>query len=233
MTDPTRLLFDVNAPDEATALLRSLSAPTPPGPAKEAELAQQLASLAHTPTVVASAGTALWLKAAAAVLALGVVGVWVGVRLRAPEPPPPARLASASVAVSAAPAALGSAPELPQAVASATSGLPETAHDSAVASSSPRAKVAARDSLAEEEALLEQARQLAGPSPSQALALLQQYQRRFPTGQLGAERMFLSVDVLKRLGNTTGARRQADALIRAFPSSVYAAQVKPQSSTPD
>jgi TolA-binding protein len=98
---------------------------------------------------------------------------------------------------------------------------------------SPRAKVAPRDSLAEEEALLEQARQLAGHSPSQALALLQQYQRRFPSGQLAAERMFLSVDVLKRLGNTTGARKQADALIRAFPSSVYAAQVKPQSSTPD
>jgi hypothetical protein len=231
MTEPTRLLLDVNAPEEAAALLRSLSAPTPPSPAKEAALAQQLASLANTPAAVATVGTALWLKAAAVVLALGVVAVWVSVRLSAQEP---ARalvpVASASAVLSALPALVGSAPALPE-PAPAESAHTDAAHELPVASA--RAKVAARDSLADEEALLEQARRLAGASPSQAFALLQQHQRRFPAGQLAAERMFLSVDVLTRLGNPAGARKQADALIRAFPNSVYAAQVKARSSTPD
>jgi Tfp pilus assembly protein PilF len=82
------------------------------------------------------------------------------------------------------------------------------------------------DALAEEELLLERARRESVSSPAAALELLQQHEQKFPRGQLGAERMFLRVDVLKRLGNSAAAQRQAEVLIRQYPRSVYAAQLK-------
>lgn len=42
--------------------------------------------------------------------------------------------------------------------------------------------------------------------------------------------MFLSADVLARLGNQAAADREKAALVRAFPRSVYAAQVKASSA---
>jgi hypothetical protein len=230
--EPTRLLHDANAPEEAASLLRSLSAPEAPSAAKQAQLAQQLASLA-TPAAAATAGMALWVKAALLLGVLGIAGTWAALKLQAPGPSsPPTALApsAASVAAPAPPASEAApAPDAPPAAAQ-SSAPPDSPREAPVGSARPKAS--SRDSLAEEEALLEQARRVVGSSPSQALALLQQYQRRFPSGQLSAERMFLSVDVLRRLGNQAAARKQADALIRAFPTSVYASQVKAQSSNP-
>jgi hypothetical protein len=232
MIEPKRLLDDGSAPDAATGLLRSLAVPAPPSPAKQAELAQHLAALAHPP-VVAAAGAALWLKALA-LATLGVAATWGVLTLRngarpleSPRPAASARAAAVAVALVAPPAPAAPAPE-PLGVAN--SARPEASAELPAAST--HSKPSARDHLAEEEALLEQARRLAASSPSSALGLLRKYQQRFPAGQLAAERMFLSVDVLTRLGNAAAAQRQADALIRAFPNSVYAAQVKARRSTP-
>ncbi|MES1177462.1 MAG: hypothetical protein ABUL62_24280 [Myxococcales bacterium] len=235
MSEPRRLLDDLNAPPEAAALLRSLSAPTPPSAAKQAELGRQLAALT-SPAPIIAAGASLWVKGALVIGALGMAGavVWalrpaptvVNVPTIASSNAPAA--VSAPVAANSAVAPVEPAPPVDAARADA---LPSSA-SAASAASAGRSKPSPRDNLAEEEALLEQARRLAGSSPGQALTLLQQYQRRFPSGQLAAERMFLSVDVLTRLGKTAAARKQADALMRAFPSSVYAAQVKARSSNP-
>ena len=229
MSEPRRLLDDVNAPSEAAALLRSLSAPTPPSAAKQAELGRQLAALA-SPAPIVAAGAALWLKGALVIGAIGIAGAVVWALRPAPAEPPP---------VVVNPPALVTPPVQPpvssdSATAPVQPAPPSDAPRADAPSSAPgtRTKPSPRDNLAEEEALLEQARRLAASSPGQALTLLQQYQRRFPAGQLTAERMFLSVDVLTRLGKTSAARKQADALMRAFPSSVYAAQVKARSSNP-
>ena len=230
MSEPRRLLDDANAPEEVAALLRSLSAPEAPSPAKQAALAKQFASLA-SPAAVVTVGTALWVKAVVVLGVLGLAGTWAAVKSRAHDSGPSVQAPLASAAP-AAPTALA-LPDLPAPTdvpAATASATPSEAVSPAP--SSAHAKGPARDSLADEEALLEQARRAASSSPSQALGLLQQYQQRFPRGQLTAERMFLSVDVLTRLGNKSAARRQADALIRAFPASVYAAQVKGQSSNP-
>jgi hypothetical protein len=48
------------------------------------------------------------------------------------------------------------------------------------------------------------------------------HQRRFPAGELTAERLFLRTDALRRLGRTGDAKRQADALVKLFPNSAYA-----------
>jgi TolA-binding protein len=79
-----------------------------------------------------------------------------------------------------------------------------------------------RDKLAEEEALLEQARHALRSEPRRALSLLRQHQSQFPDGQLAAERMYLMVGCLARLGQRAEARRHADALLRHYPKSVYA-----------
>jgi hypothetical protein len=230
VNEPTRLLDDPNAPEEAASLLRSLSRPVAPSIAKQAELAQQLVSLTSPAgaAAVGKAGTALWVKA---VLVGGVLslGVWGALRLHGHSEgaAPTAPVASAAPLAPAAPVAV--APEATPPPALAPVAPAEVVNPPL---GSAHVKGPARDSLADEEALLEQARRAATSSPSQALGLLQQYQRRFPAGQLTAERMFLSVDVLTRLGNTSAARKQVDALIRAFPTSVYASQVKGQSSNP-
>jgi hypothetical protein len=85
----------------------------------------------------------------------------------------------------------------------------------------------ASDALAEEEALLERARRSASSAPRQALKLLREHRRQFPNGQLAAERLFLSVNVLERLGEMDAAREQARLLIARFPDSVYAAGLAP------
>ncbi len=230
MTEPTRLLDDANAPEEAASLLRSLSAPQAPSAAKQTQLGQQLASLA-TPTAAATAGLALWVKTALLLGVLGIAGTWLALKLEAPRPSslPQAAVPSAAPVASPVPVVSTVAPADAPPAAAQSSAPADTHREAPVGSVRPKAS---RDSLAEEEALLEQARRTAVSSPSQALTLLQQYQHRFPAGQLSAERMFLSVDVLHRLGNQAAARKQADALIRAFPTSVYASQVKAQSSTP-
>jgi hypothetical protein len=227
MSEPIRLLDDPNASPEAASLLRSLSAPVAPSPAKQAELAQHLATLTKPALVATGAtSTALWVKTALVAGALGVAATWGVLSLRHTASPA-LPVASALPAPPLAPEPAPAVAELPSVAGTAE----PTAREAPVVTG--HSKLAVRDTLADEEALLEQARRLAGSSPSRALGLLQQYQRRFPAGQLSAERMFLSVDVLTRLGNTQAARSQADALIRAFPTSVYASQVKARSSHPD
>jgi TolA-binding protein len=89
-------------------------------------------------------------------------------------------------------------------------------------SASSVAPAEARDRLAEEEALLEQARKLLAQDPARALTLLHRHQSRFPNGELTAERMYLGVDCLSRLGKQAAAKREADALVERYPNSAYA-----------
>jgi len=77
-----------------------------------------------------------------------------------------------------------------------------------------------RDTLALEESLLEQARR-ASDSPPRALALLREHERRFPNGELTAERLYLMAQVNARAGNVAAARRSAALLAARFPKSTY------------
>jgi Tfp pilus assembly protein PilF len=87
----------------------------------------------------------------------------------------------------------------------------------------PRApSVEPRDRLAEEEAILEEARKTLAQDPARALTLLRRHQSRFAHGELTAERMYLSVDCLLRLGKRDAAKREADALVERYPNSAYA-----------
>ena len=83
-----------------------------------------------------------------------------------------------------------------------------------------------RDTLALEESLLEQARRSIG-APTQALSLLREHERRFPNGELTAERLYLTAQTQARAGNGTAARHYARLLTERFPKSTYVRPVRP------
>jgi hypothetical protein len=215
MSDPTRLLDDKQVGSVASDLLRSLKPPQAAPPAVRAALGEQLSGLVAQGGAPAAAG-AVWLKVALVSVALVGSGtaVWK-LTATAPESARPAVAGAAPAAARPAPAPVSSAVPAP-APEAAPAEAPERPRAAASAPAEPR------DKLAEEEALLEQARTLVGSSPARALALLRSHQSRFPGGQLAAERMYLSVDCLRRLGRRAEAQREIDALVARFPSSAYA-----------
>lgn len=223
MSDPKRLLDDLGAGSDAGSLLRAMRAPEAPSAEKQAELVQRMLTPIAAP-VAAGIGVKAWLGAGAALATVGAAATFF--LWPAAEPVPPVRPPLAPVVVSAPPVMPPEPAPQPPAVPAAPELLPPGTPPAAAVSGKP----SARDTLAEEEALLEQARRALASSPTSALGLLRQHQQRFPSGQLTAERMFLSVEGLRRAGDSAGAERQAQALLKRFPSSVYAGQLRRQAA---
>lgn len=69
--------------------------------------------------------------------------------------------------------------------------------------------------------LLGRAERSLATSPSMALALADEHARRFPRGSLVQEREVIAVEALARLGRAAGARARGQAMLRAYPSSIY------------
>lgn len=214
MSDPTRLLQDRQVGSATAELLRALKPPQAAPPEVKAALSQQLAGLvAQGAAPAAAVASGVWLKAS--LLALAVVGSGAAVwRLQSTPAAAPAPVVVEPPVAKAPPAALPSAAPAPVVVE------PPAARPRAPVVSSASAEP--RDKLAEEEALLEEARSLLGASPARALGLLSRHKARFPGGQLAAERMYLSVDCLRRLGRQAEAQREVDALVARYPNSAYA-----------
>lgn len=127
--------------------------------------------------------------------------------------PPPA---VAPVVVSAPPTArpLTSVPPAPEQEAPPLSTSPERKR--------PRDAAATWD----EPQLIERARQALGADPKRALALTQEYQRRFPGGALSVEREVIAMEALARLGQVAEARRRALAFEAHHPSSIHLPRVR-------
>ena len=216
MNDPPRLLDQAGTDPSALALLRSLEAPAAlPAPAQVA-LAQQLSTMVAASSVKVATGL-FWLKTVSlAAIAVGAAGgAYVWTAARAEDQPRTQAGAQASAREPTAPVSSSATVEQP-----ALPVVPPEAPALEEAKKTGAAPV--RDLLAEEEALLEAARQAAARDPARALALLQRHKTQFPRGQLGAERMFLSVESYRRLGNHAAARREAEALAKHYPNSTYA-----------
>jgi hypothetical protein len=74
--------------------------------------------------------------------------------------------------------------------------------------------------------MLEMARGALASSPAEALAIADEHAVRFPRGQLGAEREFIAIDALMRLGRTGEAARRAEPRLRQAPGSLYARRLR-------
>jgi len=89
------------------------------------------------------------------------------------------------------------------------------------AASSSESGGAGESSLAEESALVGKARGVLESNPQASLALLDEHRRRHPRGELAAEREFLSIKALRRVGRVDDARARARSYPARYPSSPY------------
>ena len=237
MSDPRRWLDDDQASRAAVDLLRHVQPPKAPPAAVRVALGKQLASMVAASGTRAAAGIG-WAKLA--VLSVAVAGVGTGAAIwtlshRSPTHPgfpPPVEVAGGSAEVDGQPAKdsekAENDPPAPQVGGASARSVdrPRALPAPSVPSAEPR------DRLAEEEAILEEARKTLARDPTRALTLLRRHQSRFPNGERTAERMYLSVDCLGRLGKQGAAKREADALVERYPNSAYARRAPLLLTTP-
>ncbi|WP_437577171.1 tetratricopeptide repeat protein [Sorangium sp. So ce887] len=251
MNDPKRWIEEERgAPAGARELLRSAVRPRPMTPVEAARTAARVAPLAAAPS--GGAPLPMWAKGLLVVAGLGAGGLALhgvvqgGLRaaVLAPPPPrlehlPPERLLSiargAMRSVEAAPAApaldpLSPAAEAPRPAASAPRREPpprNVRQNKPAPPPAPAGSAASEsDALLREATRLEQARARLAQSPEASLAALDEHRREFPRGQLTAEREFIAIDALMRLGRTEEARAHAEAFLARYASSPYAERVR-------
>ncbi|HEX6274002.1 MAG TPA: hypothetical protein VFZ53_13230 [Polyangiaceae bacterium] len=215
MSDPPRLLHDPAVSPETKELLSSLGAPSQLAAGTRAAIGARVAK-----SVVAPAAAKLVSVKAVALLAGALVAGGAGLMLLArgtPAPPPAPRVVPAPPAVAPR---VEAAPEPEPAIENVAPEAPEPGPKAPAARAALR-----RDTLAIEESLLEQARR-ASDSPARALSLLREHERRFPNGELTAERLYLTSQVNARAGNLPAARRAAAQLAARFPKSTYLPRVR-------
>jgi hypothetical protein len=235
--EPLRWRSDASGrPVEAGVLLRGARRPRVPG---DGDLAELDAAVADIPRR-AAARARRWMRLASAaaagvtLAALGT-GVWAWRGHRAAVAPRPTLVAMRGTPASAVRTELpdDAWPEPAAEIAPTPAPAPRAVRRTVA--HPPRRERPARphaetptpvDTLARETALIDAARERLGSAPAQALAALETHRREFPNGQLAAEREFLAVESLRRLGRADDARARAAALAARFPASSYAARAE-------
>ena len=79
----------------------------------------------------------------------------------------------------------------------------------------------AEDALAGEAKLLNQAHAIMATDAHKALAIASEHAKRYPRGQLAAERELIAVQALVKLGRSREAEARGRALRKGAPSSIY------------
>lgn len=250
MSDPVRWK-DGGGPDGLKELLRAAPRPRPMTAAERARTAERLARIAGGAGAGATgklAGAA-WGKGLALAAAVGVAGVLARALLPLATPPP-SWSTPAQTAEVAAPSPPSPPSETPTSEAAAQRVPPKASGDAPGAASEgsagsaaggPRASERApkgapqiqkespakdADSLLEEAESLEKARAGLASDPAASLDELRAVTRRFPAGKLAAEREYLTIDALLRVGRRDEARARAQAFLARYPGSPYAKEVQ-------
>ncbi|HVU51617.1 MAG TPA: hypothetical protein VHL80_13070 [Polyangia bacterium] len=215
MSDPVRIReAGSDAPEELRDLFRSAVKPAPPSPAVGAMLSSRIAGLAAAPAAPPVLAKVL-VGLLGGTLALGGV---VGYRVRHVEPATPA--VGAPTPVRAPSPVRASTPALiPPAVPP-----PPPATAAPARAAPPRlsaAPGAGDDGLAGEERVLNEAHEALASSPRRALALARGHARRYPRGQLFAERELIEIEALVKLGRHREAEALARVLRETAPNNIY------------
>jgi hypothetical protein len=206
-----------DAPPELSELFRDAEKPEPLPPTTDARMLALVTALGAAPAVPLVKG---WLVAGGAVVVAGAL-VLVARRAPAPgvapSPPPSSTSASASASASAAvapvpPAAAPEPPSLPE---------PRRAPAASAAHVAPAAASSSEDALAGETKLLNRAHAAMATDPRQAYAFASEHAKRYPRGQLAAERELILVQALVKLGRAREAEARGRALRKSAPSSIY------------
>jgi hypothetical protein len=221
MNEPTRLR-DLGS--EGADLLRAARRPRPMPVDVRARTAARVAALAATPLAVGA--TAKWLsgKTLAWFLGFGLLGAAVGVGAYAMR-------GNNGGVVQEGPQ-INNAPPLqtPSPSPSPSPGpnhqVTEAPTPTPIPATSPATPKPSVDTLAEENALLDPVRGKVEADPAAVLAAADAHRKKFPSGQLAADREYLAVRALKKLGRDDEAKKRGDAFLQRFPSSPYAIYVR-------
>jgi hypothetical protein len=135
----------------------------------------------------------------------------------------PARTAPARTAGGAADAWVVAHPHQPKGLRE--DGSPRASasrHPGGAARGAPRRDAPDTTGLEAEQRLIEQARRSLASDPAETLSTLERHEVRFADGQLAAERDFLVVRALRRLGRDGEADARSAKFLVAYPESPYA-----------
>jgi TolA-binding protein len=238
MSDPRRTRDDPNAPAELRTLFARAQRTPPMSHEQRRRLRERIAVIAAVPVAASLLATTLKAMAAGAVV-IAASAVVVVVAVRSPDTVQPA--SPRASAPSSRPAAEETAAleiAMPESAAIPAEEMaaddvaaPETddATDLAPIARSPRRTApepTAEDPLAGETLLLARAQSALATDPARALAATREHERRFPRGQLAAERDFLAAQALLAMGQTRTAQARARRVIREHPSSIASARAR-------
>jgi len=225
MIDPPRLReAGTDAPSELKDLFRDAQKPTALAPATDQRVLAQITALGAPPSAAPLVKMAPWLTAGGLVVVAGAL--LLTSRDRAPGPPSTPTAPSAVVPLapsSSAPVAVTapqSSAELKQPV-SAELKQPASAPSAAPAVRAEAGNPAVRDALADEARLLNEAHIAMATDPQTALTIVSEHAKRYPRGQLAAERELIRVQALVKLGRVREAEARARALRKSAPSTIY------------
>jgi len=226
MSAPRRWVDDPDADEALRELLRGTSAARPLDQLTRRRLGAKVARVSALPAVAAGW---LFVKSAAAALGVvlggGAIAVSTGIVDLSPRAPSE-QVVSAPVrrAPSLAP------PREPVSAPASVPALEELVPEPPAVNPTPSLPVApaasAAGTLSAETALLERARREMRSSPSLALALSSEHARRFPRGQLAAERALIQIEALHRLGRDVEARKLARVLLAGPSAGLYGERVQ-------
>lgn len=201
MNDPARLRQVGD--DAMRAMLTHAERPRSMTLEERRRLGVHVARVAALP---AGFGVLFWLKGLALGAGLGTAVIATGVAVQKAREPAPV----ASQAAAPRPVALVTAP-----VPSASVAEPAV---SASTAAPVRVIPPKADQLAEEVAIIEQAR---GAAPARALELAAEHAKRFPAGQMAMEREIVAIEALKAMGRAGEARARAEALLNRSRGTLY------------
>ncbi|HYP91178.1 MAG TPA: hypothetical protein VEQ59_23595 [Polyangiaceae bacterium] len=224
MNAPRRWIDDAEADEELRELLRGTPRAVPLDPLTRRRLGAKLARASALP---AAAAGWLFVKSAAAalgvVLGTGAIAVSAGVLEWQPREAVEAPAQSATAPLLPKRAA-SPAPARVEAAAPPVTEPPPTLNPTPSLPSAPAVSAAA-GTLSAEAALLEQARGQMRSAPSRALARAAEHARRFPRGQLAAERTLIQIEALHRLGRDDEARTLSRGLLVGESRRLYAERI--------
>lgn len=216
MIDPPRIRDGgSNAPPELRDLFLDAQKPEPLTPATDLRLAAQITALGALPSAALVKATP-WLIAGGAVVVAGALALVVQHdRARSGPAPglPPASSGPAPATLDKAPAAQPEAP-----VASEGKRSPAASTGRVAPAAAPSAT---EDALAGEAKLLNQAHAAMATDPRRAHTIASEHAKRYPRGQLAAERNLILVQALVKLGRVREAEARGRALRKSAPSSIY------------
>jgi hypothetical protein len=217
VNDPARLREGgPGTSPELKHLFADAAKPDPLPPAVDARLSAHIGAIGALPASSLVKLTS-WLVVGGAVVAAGAVMVVVQRRPARSEvtPAPPAPIT--------APAPVVPAPTIPE--IQETPNPPDNkahAPSSPVRASAPEsASATPEDALAGEAKLLNEAHDVMASDPRKALAIAGEHAKRYPHGQLAAERDLILVQALVKLGRTREAEARARVLRKSTPNSIY------------